>query len=165
VRRQILCAGRGGQGVVWLGRVLGEAARRTGAPVLTAETHGMAMRGGSVVCHVKIGPFSSPLIRAGRADVLLALDPDEADRNRHFLGPGGAALVHPTDVDALALAGSPRGANAALLGAACGRGLTGLDPAAVEAAVADLSPPGARQANLRAFRAGVGAAGQPCDPP
>ncbi len=160
MRRQILCAGRGGQGVVWLGRVLGEAARRTGAPVLTAETHGMAMRGGSVVCHVKIGPFSSPLIRAGRADVLLALDPAEADRNRFFLGPEGAALVHPADVDALALAeaaGAPRGANAALLGAACGRGLTGIDPGAVEAAVAELSPPGAREANLRAFRAGLDA--------
>ncbi len=40
-----------------------------GHDVLTSETHGMAMRGGTVISHVKVGPFQSPLIRYGQADV------------------------------------------------------------------------------------------------
>lgn len=167
MRLQALCAGTGGQGVIWLARVLGEAAARRSVPVLSAETHGMAMRGGSVVCHVKLGPFASPLVLAGRADLLLALDAAEAERYRHFLRPGGRAVVNgppsgePGRVDAAAAAraaGAPRALNAALLGFADGLGAVALDPAALRDAVAAVSPPEHREASLAAFEAGRAAA-------
>ena len=88
MRLQALCVGTGGQGVIWLARAMGEAAARQSVAVISAETHGMAMRGGSVVCHVKLGSFASPLVLAGRADLVLALDAAEAERYRHFLRPG-----------------------------------------------------------------------------
>jgi indolepyruvate ferredoxin oxidoreductase beta subunit len=45
VRQQIVISGLGGQGVLFLTRVLAEAALRKGLDVLTSEIHGMAMRG------------------------------------------------------------------------------------------------------------------------
>lgn len=167
MRRQILCVGTGGQGVIWLGRALGQAALAAGVKVISAETHGMAMRGGSVTCHVKLGAFASPVILPGRADLLLALDAGEAARNRYYLAEGGAVAIHiaspavPGEVDALAIAraaGAPRGLNAALLGHACGRDLLGLPRETVRAAVAEVSPTPHREANLAAFDAGCEAA-------
>lgn len=163
MRRQIVVVGTGGQGIILLARMLAEAGRRDNVPVLTAETHGMAMRGGSVICQVKLGDFASPLVLPGRADVLLGLDAEEAARNRHYLRPGGAAIVHttapaaPGEVDALALAraaGSPKMLNMALLGCAVGAGALGLSLEAVRQAVAALSPETHRAANLAAFDRG-----------
>lgn len=160
MRRQIVVVGTGGQGIILLARVLGEAGRREGVPVLTAETHGMAMRGGSVICQVKLGAFASPLVLPGRADVLLALDAEEAARNRHYLAPGGWSVVNtPTpaaagEVDALAIAreaGSPKNLNMALLGFAEGTGALGLAADALRDAIAALSPETHRAANLAAF--------------
>ena len=88
----ILC-GRGGQGIVTLNQLLGNIATRLGHPVLSAETHGMAMRGGSVATFLKIGPFESPSIAAGSADFVLSTDAGEAVRNAPFLAPGGLCLV------------------------------------------------------------------------
>ncbi len=167
MKLQALCVGTGGQGVIWLARALGETAARQAVAVISAETHGMAMRGGSVVCHVKLGPFASPLVLAGRADLLLALDAAEAERYRHFLRPGGRAVVNdpagrePDRVDASALAraaGAPRALNATLLGYADGRGVLGLDPAVLREAVGAISPGEHREANLAAFDAGRAAA-------
>ena len=64
-KQQIVISGVGGQGVLFVTRLLAEAAIARGLPVLTSETHGMAQRGGSVVSHLKVGDFSSPLIRSG----------------------------------------------------------------------------------------------------
>lgn len=84
----ILC-GRGGQGIVFLTRQIGQIAVAKGLPVISSETHGMAVRGGSINSHVRIGPFYSPLIRQGHADFLVSLDSSETENNRHFLKPGG----------------------------------------------------------------------------
>jgi indolepyruvate ferredoxin oxidoreductase beta subunit len=88
----VIC-GRGGQGIVTLNRLLGSIAARLGHPVLSAETHGMAMRGGSVATFVKIGACASPSIAGGTADFVLATDADEALRSALFLRPGGLCLV------------------------------------------------------------------------
>ena len=168
MRRQIVAVGTGGQGIILLARVVTEAGRRLGMPVLSGETHGMAMRGGSVICHVKLGEFSSPLVAAGRADLLLGLDSAEAARSRHYLSSAGQAAVNTTnpiadgEVDALALAreaGSPRALNMALLGFACGHGALGLPSEIVRGAVESLSPQEHRAANLAAFDRGTQAGG------
>ncbi|MCX5871851.1 MAG: 2-oxoacid:acceptor oxidoreductase family protein [Deltaproteobacteria bacterium] len=86
---QMILCGRGGQGIVFLTRLLGEIATKKGMAVISSETHGMAVRGGSINSHLKIGAFSSPLIRWGHADYLVSMDSSETFNNRHFLKQGG----------------------------------------------------------------------------
>ena len=64
-----------------------------GLDVLTAETHGMAQRGGTVLSTVKIGPFHSPLIRRGEADVALLLHADNLEVHRPYLRTSGRLFV------------------------------------------------------------------------
>ncbi|MCK5681267.1 2-oxoacid:acceptor oxidoreductase family protein [bacterium] len=91
---KLIIAGLGGQGVVFLSRLIAQAALIAGDDFITYESHGMAMRGGSVSSQVKIGKHYSPLIGHNTADILLVLAPGEYARNRHFLKPGGTALVN-----------------------------------------------------------------------
>lgn len=131
VRQQILVCGAGGQGVLFLTRLLADAAILRGAPVLTSEIHGMAQRGGVVVSHLKVGGFASPLIREGRADGLLALKNEDLTIHLRFLKPSGWAVVNARsappadpgiairafDADGLAsLRGDSRAVNLLLLG-------------------------------------------------
>jgi indolepyruvate ferredoxin oxidoreductase, beta subunit len=87
----VLC-GRGGQGIVFLTRLIGEIATTQGLNVMSSETHGMAVRGGSINSHLRIGPFCSSLIRQGHADLLLSLDSSETANNLHFLKNGGLVV-------------------------------------------------------------------------
>jgi len=87
----VLC-GRGGQGIVFLTRQIGQIATAKGLDVVSSETHGMAVRGGSINSHLRMGDFLSPLIRAGHADFLLSLDPSETANNIHYLKPGGVIV-------------------------------------------------------------------------
>lgn len=91
---KVIVAGLGGQGVIFLARLLAKTAITQGYPVMVSETHGMSQRGGSVISHFKIGSSQAPLIRRGTADLLLALDPTEAIRNLPFLRPGAALFVN-----------------------------------------------------------------------
>ena len=91
---KLIIAGLGGQGVVFLSRLIGQTALLAGDDFITYESHGMAMRGGSVSSQVKIGQYNSPLIGRNSADILLVLAAKEYERNRHFLKPGGRALVN-----------------------------------------------------------------------
>ena len=94
MRRDIVLCGTGGQGTVLASRLLATAAMRKGLPVKTAETIGMAQRGGSVLSHVRVGEgVASPLVGSGRADVILAFEPAEAARQLRLLSPGGAVVV------------------------------------------------------------------------
>ncbi|RXE55971.1 indolepyruvate oxidoreductase [Methanoculleus taiwanensis] len=99
----ILIVGIGGQGTVLASNVLGEACIAEGKPVRSAETHGMAQRGGSVESHVRIGAEHGSLIAPGTADLLIAFDLLEALRYRHYLPEGGRVVtnsrfVPPTSV-------------------------------------------------------------------
>jgi indolepyruvate ferredoxin oxidoreductase beta subunit len=94
VRQQILISGVGGQGVLFVTRLMAEAAIARGLPVFTSETHGMAQRGGTVVSHFKAGEFYSPLVRPGQADGLLVLKADNLAQHGAFLKPGGWAVVN-----------------------------------------------------------------------
>jgi indolepyruvate ferredoxin oxidoreductase beta subunit len=98
VNRNVILAGVGGQGLLSIAAVLGEAAKCEGLRLKQAEVHGMAQRGGVVQSHVRIsdGPIHSDLIREGTADLILSLEPMEALRYVPFLKPG-APLVTSRD--------------------------------------------------------------------
>ena len=70
----IYLVGVGGQGIITASRIIGEAAMLSGMNVVLSETHGMAQRGGSVVCTARIGDVSGPLISDSRADVVLSFE-------------------------------------------------------------------------------------------
>ncbi len=90
----ILIVGIGGQGTVLASNVLGEACIIEHRSVRSAETHGMAQRGGSVESHIRIdGKFGS-LITPGTADLLIAFDLLEALRYRHSRPAGGRLVVN-----------------------------------------------------------------------
>ena len=89
----VLC-GVGGQGTVLASKLIATAAMGRGIPVKTAETIGMAQRGGSVFSHVRVGDgAASPLVGRGTADVIVAFEPAEAVRQLPFLRRGGAVVV------------------------------------------------------------------------
>jgi len=84
-----ILAGLGGQGILFMTKVLAYAAVDKGYKVMGAETHGMAQRGGSVVSHLRLGEVRSTLVRKGAGDVVLALEENEAYRNIPYLKTGG----------------------------------------------------------------------------
>jgi len=89
----VLC-GLGGQGVLFMTKILAETALSKGIKVMGAETHGMAQRGGSVISHLRLGEVQSSLVRSGTAHFLLALDENEAYRYLPFLGRKGRLYVN-----------------------------------------------------------------------
>lgn len=143
IRQQILISGVGGQGVLFITSLLAEAAINKGLPVFTSETHGMAQRGGTVVSHLKVGDFSSPLIRPFKADGLLVLKDENFAQHGFFLKTGGWAVINSENdlkaekkmaasaIDADKLAqeiSNPKSANLIVLGFALARaGLTSKD--------------------------------------
>ncbi|MCQ2242319.1 indolepyruvate oxidoreductase subunit beta [Treponema sp.] len=93
--KNILICGVGGQGTVLAAKVLSQAAISGGEHVLSAETIGMAQRGGSVTSHVRIGDdIYSPLIPQGQADIIIAFEAAEAARNIGYLKPDGMVIVN-----------------------------------------------------------------------
>lgn len=161
---QMVVCGLGGQGTVFLTRLLAEAAMVDRRPVLTAETHGMAQRGGAVESHLKFGGFHGTTVRQGRANAVLVLDASRLEAGQRYLHPSGACFVNAEAADgARACAATriahdrafPRGTNLVLLGFAAAAAPE-LFPgrAALLDAIDRLSPPAAREANRLAFEAG-----------
>ena len=70
----IYLVGVGGQGIITASKIIGDAAILGGENILLSETHGMAQRGGSVVCTARIGDVQSPLIPDGGADLILSFE-------------------------------------------------------------------------------------------
>jgi indolepyruvate ferredoxin oxidoreductase, beta subunit len=111
----IVIAGLGGQGVLKASDILADAAFRAGYDVKKAEVHGMSQRGGSVTSDVRFGgAVLSPMVPAGEADILVVLEPTQADPNRHILREGGLLL----SAEALDLKALPtqKTVNTAMLG-------------------------------------------------
>ena len=101
-KTDILIAGVGGQGTILTGRVIAALAIDQGLDVKTAETHGMAQRGGSVITHVRIGEkVYSPLIPEGDGDILLSFEKMEALRWLPFLSPLGTVIVNTQELEPL----------------------------------------------------------------
>ena len=99
MKKDILICGVGGQGTVLASKLIASAAMEEGCTVHSAETIGMAQRGGSVTSHVRIGEgVYSPLIPKGQADLMIAFEPAEAVRNMTYLKPGAAAVISSAPV-------------------------------------------------------------------
>lgn len=98
----IMLTGVGGQGTVLAAKVLAQAAQEKGWHVRTAETIGMAQRGGSVVSHVRMGndgeEVHSPLIAKGAADLIIAFEPAEGARVLPYLSPEGVLVTATTAI-------------------------------------------------------------------
>lgn len=89
-----LLAGVGGQGIVLASKLMAHAAMNKGLNVRTAETIGMAQRGGCVVSHVRMGEgLHSPLISLKSADMVIGFEPAEAVRCLSYLKDGGTVIV------------------------------------------------------------------------
>ncbi|MDY6352649.1 MAG: indolepyruvate oxidoreductase subunit beta [Lachnospiraceae bacterium] len=98
--KNIVLAGVGGQGTILASKLISAAAMKRGMKVETAETIGMAQRGGSVFSDIKIGDdINGPLIGRGQADLLIAFEPGEAVRQLPFLKKEGACVVSSRPVE------------------------------------------------------------------
>jgi len=163
LRLQILICGVGGQGVLFLTRVLGESALLMNVPFISSETHGMAVRGGSVVSHIKIGNFNSPVIRSGQADILFTLSESEIAAYGHYLKNRGSAFINSTkinneshcDATGLALkAGSIKALNLSLLGYALSMKGLPFSYNTIKDAVKNITPNNMLSLNLRSLNLG-----------
>jgi len=92
----ILIAGVGGQGNLFASSILAEYLLQKGYKVLAVETIGAAQRGGSVVSHLRISDAEiySPLIPAGKVDILMGFEASEMLRNFELLAPDGKYLLN-----------------------------------------------------------------------
>lgn len=90
----ILC-GVGGQGLVLLSNVIGNACASSGLRVITGEQHGLSQRHGSVSIHMRIGTdVRSPLIPVGCGDAIVSLEAMEVLRYIEYLKDGGVVLMN-----------------------------------------------------------------------
>ena len=163
MKTDIILCGVGGQGILSIATIIGEAAMNENLYIKQAEVHGMSQRGGDVQSNLRISsqPIASDLIPKGAADVIISMEPMEALRYLPYLTPDGWVITStapfvniPTypDVEALnaeldrlphvvkldieQLAkdnGVPRSANVILLGAA--QKALGIDYDKLEAAI------------------------------
>ena len=94
----IYLIGVGGQGIGLLSEIILRAADHAGHPVRAVDTHGLAQRGGSVVSQIRLGAAAhSPLIRAGEAHLVVALERHEALRAvARMARPGGTLVYYDT---------------------------------------------------------------------
>ncbi len=99
MNKDILICGVGGQGTVLASGIIAASALAEGHIVHSAETIGMAQRGGPVTSHVRIGADAySPLIPFGKADLILGFEPSEVVRNLRYLSKDGLAIVNTAAV-------------------------------------------------------------------
>ena len=91
MKRDIILAGVGGQGILSIATVIGDAALNEGLYLKQAEVHGMSQRGGDVQSNLRISsePIYSDLIPKGGADLIISLEPMEALRYLPYLKPEG----------------------------------------------------------------------------
>ena len=170
MKTDIILCGVGGQGILSIATVIGEAATACGLHLKQAEVHGMSQRGGDVQSHLRLStePIWSDLIPQGSADLVISMEPMESLRYLPWLSGEGrivtaskpfvnipdypaqeavmaelGALPRVTmlDIDTVALEHKiPRGANMILLGMTAPF-LGILSPEALRAAVARVFAP------------------------
>lgn len=91
----LIIAGVGGQGVVLMSEILGNAAVRDGLKVRGSEVLGMAQRGGSVFSNIRFGEdVYAPLSTDGKCDILVAIEPSEALRNIQYLNSNSIVIMN-----------------------------------------------------------------------
>lgn len=166
MKQQIIVSGIGGQGVLFLTKVIAQVAVNRNLPVLTSETHGMAQRGGTVLSTIKVGNFASPLVRTGQADLGLLLWEANLPVHRSLLKKEGIVLVNSTTpgeetrINATEIAralGNAVLANLVLLGLAIRNQTLFCTQNECETAIKMLAPPRFVDQNIAAFHQGLDA--------
>ena len=165
MKKDIILCGVGGQGILSITTIIGEAATKAGVNLKQAEVHGMSQRGGDVQSNLRLStePIYSDLIPQGGCDLIISMEPMEALRYLPYLSRDGVvvtsnkpfvnipnypdeealfqelnALPHVVQLDieqAAREAGNPRGANIVLLGMAA-RYLEVISPEQLRQAIA-----------------------------
>ena len=148
MKKDIILAGVGGQGILSIATIIGMSAINSGYHLKQAEVHGMSQRGGDVHSNLRISDkeIASDLIPQGKADMILSIEPMESLRYMHMLSNEGwlitntkpyvnipnypeledvykeiKSLKNHVAIDAVQIAadlGSKRSANMVILGAA-----------------------------------------------
>ena len=100
MKKDIILAGVGGQGILSMAYVIDEAAVESGFNIKQAEIHGMAQRGGAVYSHLRISssPIASDLIPKGSADLIISIEPIEGLRYLSYLAPDGILITNSSPV-------------------------------------------------------------------
>jgi len=95
MKTDIILAGVGGQGILSIATIIGQAALDQGLYIKQAEVHGMSQRGGDVQSNLRISsdPIYSDLIALGGADVIIAMEPMEALRYQPYLSKDGWVIT------------------------------------------------------------------------
>ena len=95
MKKDIILCGVGGQGILSIATVIGEAATQAGLYLKQAEVHGMSQRGGDVQSNLRLStePIFSDLIPLGGADLVISMEPMEALRYLPYLSPEGGRIV------------------------------------------------------------------------
>ena len=95
MKTDIILSGVGGQGILSIAAVIGQAAVDLGLSMKQAEVHGMSQRGGDVQSHLRLSdkPVASDLIPRGKADLIISLEPMESLRYLPFLNPETGVVV------------------------------------------------------------------------
>ena len=148
MKKDIILCGVGGQGILSIATIIGEAATKAGVNLKQAEVHGMSQRGGDVQSNLRLSTeeIYSDLIPKGGCDLIISMEPMEALRYLPYLSKNGVIVtsnkpfvnipnypnqeelfaelnampnVIQLDIEQVAKdAGNPRGANVVLLGMA-----------------------------------------------
>jgi indolepyruvate ferredoxin oxidoreductase beta subunit len=96
MKKDIILAGVGGQGIVSIASVIGYAALEQGMFLKQSEVHGMSQRGGDVMSNLRIShhPIASDLIPFGQADMIISIEPLESLRYLPYLSPEGWVITN-----------------------------------------------------------------------
>ena len=91
MKKDIILAGVGGQGILTIATIIGDAAAVAGINLKQAEVHGMSQRGGDVQSNLRLSTETiySDLVRVGAADLIISMEPMEALRYLPYLGKEG----------------------------------------------------------------------------
>ena len=91
MKTHIILCGVGGQGILSIAAVIGEAALKKGLYMKQSEVHGMSQRGGDVQSHLRLSdkPIASDLIPLGQANLIISLEPMESLRYLPWLKADG----------------------------------------------------------------------------
>ncbi len=94
MKKDIILCGVGGQGILSIATIIGEAATEAGLQLKQAEVHGMSQRGGDVQSNLRLSTeqIYSDLIPQGKADLIISMEPMEALRYVTFLNKNGRVV-------------------------------------------------------------------------
>lgn len=95
MKKDIILCGVGGQGILSIATIIGEAATKAGLNLKQAEVHGMSQRGGDVQSHLRLSDAEiySDLIAEGSADMIISMEPMESLRYLPYLAADGKIVT------------------------------------------------------------------------